>query len=155
MRRLLIVVLLASLLCGGTAIGADPVGEVMQSLSCRCGCGMVLDTCRSTMKECAIASRMEATTNRLLQQGRSPQEITRYFLSQYGEIVLAAPTKKGFNVVAWTAPFIAIISGGVVIYLAIKYWIRKPEAVATLDGIPTPLKDRYERRLEEELKEFE
>ncbi len=154
MRKVWFIIATLLVLTGSAAKAADPVGEVMQSLSCRCGCGMVLDTCRSTMKECAIASRMEATTNRLLQQGRSPQEITRYFLTQYGEIVLAAPTKKGFNVVAWVTPFFAIISGAVVIYLAIKYWIRKPEA-AVLETVPDQIKDRYEKRLEKELEEFE
>jgi cytochrome c-type biogenesis protein CcmH len=153
--RMIFLLLILLILLSFPAIAyADPVGEVMQGLSCRCGCSMVLDTCRSAMEECGIASMMESTTRRLLDQGRTPDDIRAYFIRQYGEVVLAAPTKKGFNIIAWTLPFIAIIVAGILIYLAIRYWVKRPELVEE-PSIPPENEDKYEERLSKELEEFE
>jgi cytochrome c-type biogenesis protein CcmH len=153
--RIILLLLIFSIFLAIPAVAyADPVGEVMQGLSCRCGCSMVLDTCRSAMEECGIASMMESTTRRLLDQGRTPDDIRAYFIRQYGEVVLAAPTKKGFNLIAWALPFIAIIVAGILVYLAIRYWVKQPELVEEPPVLEKNEK-KYEERLSKELEEFE
>ncbi len=40
----------------------------------------------------------------LIGQGQNKDQIIAYFVGQYGEKMLAAPAKKGFNLVAWVVP---------------------------------------------------
>jgi len=46
-----------------------------------------------------------------LAKGESATGIVQFFVAQYGEQVLSAPTKKGFNLTAWITPFVAILAG--------------------------------------------
>ena len=44
----------------------------------------------------------------MLEQGRSKEEILDFFVSRYGEDVLAAPPKSGFNILVWIVPVLAL-----------------------------------------------
>jgi cytochrome c-type biogenesis protein CcmH len=69
--------------------------------------------------------------------------------------VLSSPPKTGFNLVAWLLPFAAILGGGVVIYLALKAWVRRGSGPPTDDsGIIEEKDEAYRQQLEKELDEF-
>ena len=55
----------------------------------------------------------------MIETGQSKEDIIQYFVSTKGERILAAPTKKGFNLTAWILPFLAIILGAGGIYIFI------------------------------------
>jgi len=54
----------------------------------------------------------------LIEQGMTGQEIVDTFVEQYGELVLMAPKKEGFNIVGYVVPGIAITAVG-----ALMLWI--------------------------------
>jgi cytochrome c-type biogenesis protein CcmH len=58
-----------------------------------------------------MAQQMKGIIREQLQAGRTPAEIKSYFVSKYGEWVLLAPTTKGFSLVVWVLPFIALFIG--------------------------------------------
>jgi cytochrome c-type biogenesis protein CcmH len=47
-----------------------------------------------------------------LSEGQSKEEIYDYFARQYGDGVLAAPPRRGFNLVLWFFPVAAVLVGG-------------------------------------------
>ena len=53
----------------------------------------------------------------MLAHGMGRAEIIAYFRKQYGEKILSAPTTQGFNLLAWTMPFVALMAGGGLIVL--------------------------------------
>ena len=100
-----------------------------------------------------MANQMRDLIRERLTNGDSPDQVRAYFVSRYGEWILLAPKREGFNWVAWILPFAAILGGvgviGVVVQRAIaRGRARKGEA-------PPPLDPRYARRLEAELREWE
>lgn len=60
-----------------------------------------------------LAHDMRDIVRKQLQEGKTQEEILAYFVSSYGESILAAPPPKGFNWFLWLLPGVAIIVGGV------------------------------------------
>lgn len=132
------------------------VGEITQELTCTCGCNMVVSACEGAM-ECSAANGIKAQVMEKLSVGQSKEEIIGYFVNRYGEKILSAPTKRGFNLTAWILPFFAIVSGGGVLYFTLKKWYsmgaEHKEGRRTL--VPGKVEDKYLERFEEELKDFD
>jgi len=132
------------------------VGEITQELTCTCGCNMVVSACEGAM-ECGAADRIKAQVMEKLKLGQSKEEIIGYFVNLYGEKILSAPTKKGFNLAAWILPFFAIVSGGGFLYLTLKRWYsmggERGEGRNSVDR--GKVEEKYLERFEEELKDFD
>ena len=58
----------------------------------------------------------------LVAGGHTAQEILAAFKSVYGEKVLMAPNKSGFNLVGYTMPFVALAAGAVLVSALVKRW---------------------------------
>lgn len=130
----------------------DTASDISTKIMCQCGCTMILSTC-----QCETRDEMMALIDQKLAEGQSGEQIIAYFVSAYGERVLSAPTKEGFNLTAWILPFAAILGGGGIVYLAIRKWLNRGEtSLAALNASPesSEQEDEYQRRLEEDLKGF-
>ncbi len=128
------------------------VADLDDELICQCGCTMVVGNC-----SCGTADQMRAAILEKINTGMSKGQILSYFVSQYGERILAAPTKKGFNLMAWIIPFLAVGGGGAVVYVLLSGWVipaRRREEEEP-DSTSSPSMDRYKKRLERELKDFD
>jgi cytochrome c-type biogenesis protein CcmH len=72
-----------------------------------------------------MAQQMKGIIREQLQAGKTPAEIKNYFVSKYGEWVLLAPSTKGFGLVVWLLPFVALLAGlGLGIWL-LRRWVAK------------------------------
>ena len=151
--KLGIILLFALLALSPARAYAATVSDISKQFICQCGCNMVLFNC--THAECGSRSAMTALITQKLDQGQSEEQIIQFFVSQYGEQVLASPPKKGFNLTAWILPFAAILVGGLVIYITLKKWVRRgQENLATATVEAGEEDENYRRRLEEELSDF-
>ncbi|HXF83661.1 MAG TPA: cytochrome c-type biogenesis protein CcmH [bacterium] len=103
------------------AHGADRglAGEFM----CQCGCGLTLANC--THPSCGPRDQALAEIARLERSGQSRAQIREAFIQAYGEGVLAAPLRRGFNLLAYWGPYGAIAAGGVLIALLVAAWTRQ------------------------------
>ena len=92
----------------------------------------------------------------MLSEGKSEEEILKYFEAQYGARVLAEPPKKGFYWLIYLLPPAIILLGAVILLRSMKQWTTKPVVASTgtgeAGGDSSPAKDDYVARLEEELK---
>jgi len=101
-----------------------------------------------------MANQMRDLIRERLRNGETPDQIRAYFVSRYGEWILLAPRREGFNWVAWLLPFAAILGGLAVIGLvagragAKRRGERDDEAAAAIDP-------HYLQRVEAELREWE
>ncbi len=148
------IILLAVLFSASPAwADSATVGSISEQLICQCGCNMGLSNC--THAECMSREAMTTLIEQRLAQGQSEAEIIQFFVTQYGEQVLASPPKRGFNLVAWVLPFAAILAGGVVIYIALKKWVWQGRQSLTVATTETEEQDQeYQQRLKKELEEF-
>ena len=103
-------------------------------IHCQCGCSLDVYTCRTTDFSCGVSPAMHRDVMALVEGGYSADEIIAAFRGAYGEKVLMAPVKEGFNWAGYVAPFAALGTGGVVVAALIRRWGRRAQAVAAADA---------------------
>ena len=82
--------------------------------------------------------------------GKTDKEIKEYFIERYGEWILRAPPKKGFNLVLWILPGAGIGIGLLWVMILSKRWVTKPQLEELAQLTP-----EEERKLKEDLERFE
>lgn len=115
-----------------TTLTRDQRDAVERKLACPCPCTLDVFTCRTSMP-CGFSPRMHADVVALANGGYTEAEILALFEEAYGEVVLMAPRARGFNLLGWVAPFLAILTGGAFIFWLLRRWRREAE-VAMADG---------------------
>ncbi len=105
-----------------------------------------------------LANEMRGVIREKLRAGESRQQIEAYFVSKYGEWILLAPMKKGFNLLAWVLPFVGIVAGVVAVVFLTRRWAGREGRGAGEAGeaapAPNPEDAPYRERLRRELDEF-
>lgn len=94
----------------------------------------------------------------MLADGKTEDEILQHFVDQYGDRVLAAPPRTGFNWIIYILPPALILIGAIILIRSLKEWTT-PKAASADTGRErnaTPSspsnQDDYVARFEEELK---
>jgi len=128
--------------------------QVSQSLTCQCGCGLTVANCNMPTCSFSVPTRLEI--DRMIGNGMGRAQIIAFYRHKYGEKVLSAPTAEGFNLLAWTIPFIALVVGGGLIVLAFGRWHTVPPLLpaggnpAGMPSFDPELRRRLEREIEEQ-----
>jgi cytochrome c-type biogenesis protein CcmH len=104
---------------------ADEINAVAKKLSCPTCTGINVADCPT--ETCA---QWRAKIGEMLTEGRSEQEILDYFAARYGDHVLQVPPKRGFFVLVWVLPVIAIVVGLVWLVYLMRGWSRQTASVA-------------------------
>ena len=94
-----------------------------------------------------LAKEMRNLVREQVEQGKSREEVQAYFVSRYGEYVLLSPPKRGFNLLVWGLPFLAIAAGGVVVYFVARRWTE--QASAERPAVDPDYAERVRRELSE------
>jgi cytochrome c-type biogenesis protein CcmH len=89
-------------------------------LMCTCGCAQLLGECNHV--GCPESGRERNELTAAIASGLSDQQILDAFAAKYGETVLAAPPTKGFDLVAWIAPFAVFAAALLGTILLIRRW---------------------------------
>jgi cytochrome c-type biogenesis protein CcmH len=89
-------------------------------LMCQCGCAQLLGECDHVGCPDRDKELSELTTN--MAAGLTDQQIMDTFVAKYGATVLAAPTTRGFDLVAWIAPFAVFAAALLGTILLIRRW---------------------------------
>ena len=96
--------------------------ELEHQIHCQCGCNLDVYTCRTTDFACSVSPAMHSDVMGLVDGGHSAQEILGAFKAVYGEKVLMAPVRSGFNLVGYTMPFVALGAGAIGIATLLRRW---------------------------------
>lgn len=128
--------------------------QIEGSLICQCGCTMVVRVC-----ECGTAEQMRADIMAKVRAGMTPDAILASYAIQYGKEILAAPTKRGFDLTAWITPFAAMAAGGGALLYLLRRWAprrgsRRAEEGSEQAGLSPEERIHYEVLLEEELRKY-
>ena len=119
----------------------------------------VCPTCNTTleMSRSPIADRMRGFIRRRIAAGDTKSEIKDALVAEFGDEVLAAPPRRGFNLLAWLLPLGGCALAAVVLATAARRWARgRPgEAAAHAANGRGPADPRLERRVDEELARFD
>ena len=124
--------------------------DLENALMCKCDdkCGKVLMNCT-----CSTADKTRANFSKMLESGLTVEQIIKMQVDEYGETVLSAPTKFGFNLTAWMTPFIALVIGGFGVRKFLLACVgKKDDSDSTEMPVPEPeISEKYSKRLKDEL----
>jgi cytochrome c-type biogenesis protein CcmH len=153
--RLLALALAALLLAAPAAASeSHPTqGELESELMCPICAGETLAQSTS-----APAQRIKAYIGARIAAGDTKSQIKDRLVVQWGQRILAAPPRHGFNLLAWALPLVGLLGGAGIMGLLAWRWtrVREPEPAPqqwALNG--HPLEPEEERRLDEELARFD
>jgi cytochrome c-type biogenesis protein CcmH len=139
---------LATLLLLAGAAGAVPVDETtVHDVAAQLRC-VVCQSLSVADSPSETASQMRGIIRERLAAGESPAEVRAYFVEKYGEWILLAPPKSGFNLLVWVVPFAGLGLGLVLVAVVLRRWSRKipPGAPAAVDPA---LRERIRREMSE------
>jgi cytochrome c-type biogenesis protein CcmH len=114
-------------------MNAEQRDALEHQLSCPCPCTLDVFTCRTSMA-CGFSPAMHRDVAALVEGGYSGDEILAAFEQAYGEQVLMAPKKVGFNWAGYVAPFAAIGGGGVLLAAMMRRWSRRAAQVSAAEA---------------------
>jgi cytochrome c-type biogenesis protein CcmH/NrfF len=153
----LVVAVLASLVLGAPAFASEshPTRAELEA-------ELVCPTCQGPLdqSDAPIARRMKEFIAARIAAGDTKSEIKAALVAQFGEQVLAAPPRKGFNLLAWLLPLVGVGGGAVVLGVLAWRWSRKsartePVTAAASRNGQRALEPELERRVDEALARFE
>ena len=135
-------------------VSSAGAGAVLQDLEnalmCKCDdkCGKVLLNCT-----CATSDKTRAKFSKMLESGLTVDQIIKMQVDKYGETVLSAPTKFGFNLTAWMTPFVALVAGGYGVRKILLAWVGKKSSSDSKEGSEAEpvISEKYSKRLKDEL----
>ncbi|MBI2982131.1 MAG: cytochrome c-type biogenesis protein CcmH, partial [Deltaproteobacteria bacterium] len=89
---------------------AEQIGKQLRCPVCR---GVPIAESPST-----LAIEMMTVVRAQVQEGKSDEEILKYFEERYGEWVLLEPKPEGMNLAIWFLPLLVFLGGGASIFIA-------------------------------------
>lgn len=150
-----LLVLVAALVVAAPTLASESrptLGELEGEVMC--------PTCKTTldMSSSPVATRIRAFISARIAAGDTRSEIKRKLVDEFGPAVLASPSKKGFNLLAWLLPLVGIVLGALVLGWLAWTWSRRRTGsdAADADGPPgQPLDAEFEQRVDEALARYE
>ena len=110
-------------------------------------------TCHTTLdqSDSAAAQRIEHRIQVLIDECRTADQIKADLVRNFGAGILAAPPKKGFDLLAWWLPLGGIVLGALLLALGVWRWTRTRGP----DVQEPPLDPELDRRVDELLARYE
>jgi len=112
-------------------------------------------TCHTTLDESnsAIAQQIKAFIRVRIAQGKTKSQIESQLVDNFGPSILAAPPKRGWDLLAWVLPLGGLGLGAIVLGILAWRWTRDRDRPAPGGG--AKLDPDVERRLDAELARFD
>ena len=104
-------------------------------------------TCHTTLdqSDSSAARRIEAYIQTRIDQCATAGQIKSELVANFGAGILAAPPRKGFDLLAWWLPIGGVAAGALLLGFGVWRWSR----ARSPEDRPPPVDDETERRLDE------
>jgi cytochrome c-type biogenesis protein CcmH/NrfF len=151
------------------ARGDDEIIKTLEGkLRCTCGCNLDVFTCRTTDFTCTTSPAMHRLVLARIDSGLTAEQVIARFETQYGQAVLMAPPRRGFNWAAYVMPFVGLGVGIVLLGMAMRKLVRtratetgpvataaEPSSAPPVPARPPGVSAEEMDRLRHELETFE
>ncbi len=121
--EVLVLVVAVCFSMGATSTPAR-FNDLSHRLMCTCGCAQLLGECDHV--GCPSRGQEMADLTTAITSGKTDQQILNWFAVKYGATVLAAPPARGFDLLAWIAPFAVFGAALLGTILLIRHWGNLP-----------------------------
>jgi cytochrome c-type biogenesis protein CcmH len=97
-----------------------------------------------------MATQMRGIVRDRLAAGESPAQVREYFVERYGEWILLAPRRRGFNLIVWGVPAVAVAIGLAITILLLRRWTRTGRAHLAGPAVDAAMSARIRREMDSE-----
>ena len=98
-----------------------------------------------------LASQMREIVRERLAEGWSREQILQFFVDRYGERVLAAPPKRGFNLMVWIVPIVVGVGGVILLVFVVRAMRRAGQTQQDNGLVSEPELEQYLPLVDREL----
>jgi cytochrome c-type biogenesis protein CcmH/NrfF len=130
--RLIAGIALGVLILLGAGDDSARVEKLGHKVICMCGCSQVLLECNHY--GCPYLTPEHQELVAAVDRGDSDSGILRAFVDKYGPMVLAAPTKHGFELIAWVLPYFVLALGIGGVMVVVRIWHKRGPLPQTSAG---------------------
>lgn len=116
----------------GAAEPQTSLSEISGEVMCPV-CGTLLELAESPQ-----AQREKAFIERLVDQGKSKQQIKDALVAEYGDEVLALPQDSGFSLSAYVVPIVAFALAAIALAFGVARWRRAGQGGDDEGSAPPP-----------------
>ena len=118
--RAIVLALMALVAFAPAAVAAEQVtlAEIEEEVMCPV-CGTLLQ-----LAEAPQAKREKAFIARLIEEGKSEDQIKDALVAEYGDEVLALPQGSGFSLSAYLVPIVAFLVAAIALVIGVLRWRR-------------------------------
>jgi cytochrome c-type biogenesis protein CcmH len=149
MTRAVVLVLLVLAAAASAQQPAAPVSEpevyeIASQLRC-----VVCQNLSVADSPSEMATQMRGLVRERLAAGDNREQVIQFFVERYGEWILLEPRRRGFTLLVWAAPVVAVLGGLLIVTVVLRRWTRATPATvaATVDAA---MRERIRRELERE-----
>jgi cytochrome c-type biogenesis protein CcmH len=110
-------------------------------------------TCNATLElsHAPIADRIRVFIVERIDAGDTETQIKDKLVAQFGERILAAPRKSGFNLIVWVLPLVAIVAAGAIVFMILRRWFRSRGLTVDSAGEAAVTDPAIQRRIDDDL----
>ena len=114
-------------------------------------------TCHTTldMSDSAAAVQIKSFISERIAQCATAEQIKSELVANYGQGILAAPSHKGFDLLAWWLPVAGVLGGALVLGVGVWLWSRGRRDDEPGEPAGSGLDEETERRLDDLLARFD
>ena len=114
-------------------------------------------TCHTTldMSDSAAALQIKAFISKRVAQCATSQQIESELVANYGQGIIAAPSHKGFDLLAWWLPIAGVLGGALVLAVGVWRWSSGRGTGGPDEEAGSGLDEETERRLDDLLARFD
>src|SRR5262249_3491306 len=114
-------------------------------------------TCHTTldMSDSQAAVQIKGFIAQKIAACWTAKQIETALVGNYGQGILAAPSHKGFDLLAWWLPIAGVLAGALVLAFGVWRWSRGRDADEPAQPEGSGLDEETERRLDDVLARFE
>jgi len=143
--------LAGTLLWGAVALAQPParpvseqaVHEVASQLRC-----VVCQNLSVADSPSEMAQQMRVIVRERLAAGERPEQVVQYFVDRYGEWILLSPRGRGFNLLVWLFPAVAVAVGLAIVAVVLRRWTRRRRAAPPAAAVDAGMSERIRRELD-------
>jgi cytochrome c-type biogenesis protein CcmH len=144
------------------AASADPASEERERIAKTIETKLIAPCCGTqpvATHYSPAADQVRAEIRRLLAGGATQQQVLEAYVAKYGEQILAQPRGRGFGLLAWTVPPLALLAAAVGLLFTLRGWTRAERNSAADVGAESVRErsddDSYRERLRVEIDQFD
>jgi cytochrome c-type biogenesis protein CcmH/NrfF len=114
-------------------------------------------TCHTTldMSDSRAAQQIKGFISQKIAACWTAKQIETALVANYGRGILAAPSHKGFDLLAWWLPVAGVLGGALILALGVWRWSRRKEPEEPDEPGSSGLDEETERRLDDLLARFD